>query len=105
MVVVAVYHERHSDEEMAKSLGERQLSLMSSAGAITTGKVRPGNLGAFFRYREGNVFNHELNSYWNLEIEEKLNPDDDVMHSTYCSISSDRVWDLVHITHYKLKRS
>jgi len=90
MIVVSIYHRRHYDEEVHKRIGERQLSLMSSAGALTTGNVDKKNIGAFFQYRQTNDWNHVTKSLWNLVLLKKLNPEDEAMHSTFDYVNLER---------------
>ena len=90
MIVVSIYHKRHYDEGVQKPIGDRQLSLMSSAGALTTGNVDKKNIGAFFQYRQTNTYNHVTKSWWNLELLKKLNPEDEAMHSTFDYVNLER---------------
>ena len=82
-VVVAVYHERLFQEQLTKPIEERQLTLMSPAGGITSGDVAPHNLYAFFRYQQSSKWNPITKDWWNLVLMKKLNEDDEEMHSTF----------------------
>ena len=64
--------------------------MMSPAGGVTSCKVEPHNLMAFYKYQQTNTLNPITGDYWNLELMEKLNEDDEDLHKNFDYINLER---------------